>query len=187
MDENTPLLGSNGAPNLNLQTPFIETAIRHVVAFDTDQIRFEDVAYNGLEFNDHPTKVAFALVVLLYLRIKKRAARTANDIYDHWIAHETDARHIKAVDDLIMDIWSQLFLNEYRSAHDIQTILWTSFPTEEGSDLVDLLAKHDSPASLLSHPIIMSGIEDAWKHGIKFENSHSSTLFARYDALSAPR
>lgn len=128
-DENTPLLSSNAPFELPAQAPSIPVVSRRVAALDASQIRFEDVV-NGFEFENHPTEVSFALAVLLHLRKEKKRVHPSSDLYGLWLAHKANIRDMNTLENLVADIWN-LFLAEYRSVHDIQTVLWTSFLVED--------------------------------------------------------
>ncbi|KAG6901847.1 hypothetical protein C0995_007233 [Termitomyces sp. Mi166 len=194
IDENTPLLSSDVPlnPRLEAQTPSVHAISRRLDALDVNQIRFEDVV-NGFNFENNPTEVSFALAVLLHLRKKKKYIHPSDDLYGLWLAHEANIRDVTTLDNLLADIWT-LFLAEYRSVRDIQTVLWTSFPVADGEGgnfgtrrVIDFLAEPDSPESLLSHPLISAAIEQVWINGARNEGPRNSGLLTRYDALSTPR
>ncbi|KAF8078434.1 hypothetical protein FPV67DRAFT_1465265 [Lyophyllum atratum] len=195
--ESTPLLHAN--PNSTARTasesqlPPIAPAVRRVGTLEADHIRFEDlVNQDGLSFENHPTEFAFALTVLLHLRTTRTEASSADDPYERWLAMKIDTRDADVLEKQINDIWT-LFLAEYRNTRDIETVLWTRFPFDEGDThtcrVVDYLVDRDSPVSLVSHPLVTSSIEYAWKRGVSLEypSANSSAWLARYDMLSTPR
>ncbi|KAG6911823.1 hypothetical protein DXG01_000070 [Tephrocybe rancida] len=185
--ENTPLLGSNALPVV----PSIHVALKRVAVLDANQIRFHDVVNDESNLKDHPTEVSFALCVLLHLRKKKKQPPPSEDLYESWLAHKTGTGDADVLEDFIMEIWT-LFLAEYRNVRDIETVLWTTFPLEDRngrtSRVVDLLAETDSPTSLLSHPLVVAGFENAWRNGTGYLRPPTTyAILTRYDGLSTPR
>ncbi|KAG5644719.1 hypothetical protein DXG03_007848, partial [Asterophora parasitica] len=194
--ESTPLLREAGRipprTDLDHQLPPINPAVRRVGALQADQIHFEDLVrdQNGLrfDFENHPTEVAFALVVLLQLRRNRKKPSAAHDLYERWLATNGDEQDAGYLEKQVDAMWA-LFLAEYRSAQDIATVLWHQFPLDRAGTtlcrVVDFLTDADSPRSLSSHPLVISSLEDAWKSGIFIRPSYSR--FIPYDALATPR
>ncbi|KAG6850816.1 hypothetical protein H0H93_008119 [Arthromyces matolae] len=189
-DENTPLLASDVVNEHEQRLFSIEAEARRVDLLILDQIRFADIV-DGLSFEDHPTEISFVLAVLLYLRSEKCRAVSSNDLYDRWNFHEINIRGVAVLDNTLATIWTS-FLAEYRSLRNINTVLWTPMHLQEIGNgpkvrVIDLLSESNSPISLLSHPVIISAIDDAWKHGVDTTEFRSQSLLTRYDALGTPR
>ncbi|KAF5377529.1 hypothetical protein D9615_005241 [Tricholomella constricta] len=194
--ESTPLLGSvANARTIQpvLRLPPISLAVRSVAALEADQIRFENIVnYDAFNFEDHPTEVAYALVVLLYLRNRRRKSSPAHDLYERWLSMKVDAHDAQILEKQVANIWT-LFLAEYRTAHNIATVLWSQFPLDDSETksyrVVDFLADSDSLLSLTAHPLVISSLEHAWRYGVSVGPAplSNSVWLTRYDALATPR
>ncbi|GLB36333.1 hypothetical protein LshimejAT787_0306210 [Lyophyllum shimeji] len=196
-DEYTPLLRADASNTSRSaresQLPPISPTVRRVGTLEPEQIHLENlVNHDGLNFQDHPTEVAFALTILLHLRKTRTKASVADDLYEHWLVRENHTRSREVLEEQISEIWAS-FLTEYRNIHDIETVLWSRFPLDEGGArayrVADFLADCDAPPGLISHPVVTSSLEHAWNRGVssQYPASPTSSWLLRYDTLATPR
>lgn len=123
-DETTPLLIRT------TRLPSLAPTIARIRDLQVDQIHVEGL-YPGQPLDDNSIQVAFTLAVLLELRRMKLKPSAEPDLYQAWHAKKLNGRDAQTLEKQITDIWV-LHLTEYRSTHDIEAVLWTVFPTEDG-------------------------------------------------------
>ncbi|KAF9455705.1 hypothetical protein BDZ94DRAFT_1277549 [Collybia nuda] len=185
----SPLLGRAHTPTSVL--PDISLAISAIANTPANEINCEQFDLQSLP--NYALQSAFKLVVLLQLRRKRLQPVNSNDLFETW---SREARHIqeaKILEDKAAAVWDS-FLQDYRNPCEIKTALWSQFPMQQGKyqplRVVDFLVDRDSPASMISHPMVMSGLTHIWEHGFYPVPPRSSGLQSAlrcYNTLASPR
>jgi len=82
-------------------------------------------------FSSSAHEVAFKLVVLLRLfLILKKSTCLKEDIWEQWSEEQSAGLNEQVLESCIVRTWAD-YLDTERSDHDIEHVLWTSFPLEE--------------------------------------------------------
>lgn len=84
-----------------------------------------------------PEDFAYALVLLLHMRHtqskqRERNAATRLDLYSSWSQIQASEDDVESLDHHLRDLL-KTYLAGYRSDQDIDCLLWTSFPEEDGN------------------------------------------------------
>ncbi|KAJ7224501.1 hypothetical protein GGX14DRAFT_425987 [Mycena pura] len=184
---------SETAPLLSRPTIAFPTISDALLRLDehVDRAYIEDLCPRDVA--DICSGIAFRLVVLLQLRRRKLRPKPSSDIWNHWTEMTANESDINRIDEQILNAWD-LFLNEYRTAAEIERVLWTSFPANAESSsevrVVDLLDAH-CPSELICHKVFILSIVNRWKHGpcpeVPPELDSVSRISLRYDAMCTPR
>lgn len=131
MDETTPLLDNSDVPG---PLPAVRAVVR---------IRDPSFSLNSLidsanyqiqtcRLSDSSIQTAFTLVVLLQSRTDRLLEKLDPEILEDWSWRGEINEELKALQSRIDDVWEKYLQTDPRTARDIQKVLWTSFPCEEG-------------------------------------------------------
>ncbi|KAJ7074905.1 hypothetical protein B0H15DRAFT_962315, partial [Mycena belliarum] len=131
-------------------------------------------------------ETSFCLLVLLELRANKLRQKPTRDIWNSWAQTEASQNGMRQLNEQIINIW-ELFIDEYRTAAEIEHVLWTEFPSGASTRglLVDLLSA-DLPSQLVCHEVVILSLINFWKYGPS-QTSSTAGIGLRYDAVCTPR
>ncbi|CAK5267352.1 unnamed protein product, partial [Mycena citricolor] len=180
-DESAPLL-ANDTPH-----PTFPTISEALMRLDNN-IGWANVNEVCPADTDRSRETAFRMVVLLALRTHKLRQQPDTDM---WNRHQHDISTtdiVNSLDGLALQTWST-FLEDYRSAAEIEQVLWSPFVvddlTPQSLRVVDLLCTTEPECSpLVCHDLVVLSIIHTWKHGF---SSGRTEIGARYEAMSTPR
>jgi hypothetical protein len=126
INEHTPLLDGVG----NDQTlPAIFPVLARVSASPEQEIPIDDLLLYPLP--DQSTEMAFTLAVLLQLRHLRIQSANSVGAYERWFQANRDTDGVEMLEKQIIHVWTR-FLEQYRDVREVETVLWTQFPTELG-------------------------------------------------------
>lgn len=131
VNERSSLLGHSHAPPSVL--PNVAFAVSALANIPINEVNCEQLHLQS--FADDAIKTAFNLVVLLQLRRNKLQPVHLNDVFETWSRETLHAQEAKTLEDKVVAIWAS-FIQEYRTVHEIQTVLWSEFPAQEGNPRV---------------------------------------------------
>ncbi|KDQ63816.1 hypothetical protein JAAARDRAFT_170026 [Jaapia argillacea MUCL 33604] len=188
-DESSPLL-PNGSSNGDATTqvapqhalPFILPTVYRIEAQGVENATDSDLCPHSLDTPSAQT--AYTLLVLLHLRIGRRAVATSP--YEQWSLERDRLREIDQLDVRIGKLVEQ-------DAAEIEEALWLPFPYEQASKrtvrVMDILVQPGAPSALLSHRLILLSIMKTWRRGrfVVPGESILQRLLRRINTVCAPR
>lgn len=131
VNERSPLLDhTHVPPSIAPDVAFAVSAIANIPIneVDCEQLHPQSFANDAI-------KTAFSLVVLLQLRRHKLQPVHLNDVFETWSRETLHAQEAKTLEDKVVAIWDS-FIQEYRTVLEIETVLWSEFPAQEGNPRV---------------------------------------------------
>lgn len=163
-------------------------------------------------FADEQTEAAYKLVVLLQAVLSAKSPdinAPSKDAWERWSKETSDASLAREVEAQLMELWKDLL--DSGIAGDVETVLWTAFPLNDGEEpsvrgaslplilrsnltqphsAVNLLADINAPTALLTHRLIDLHLRSVWEHGAalrSYPESRTNSIIRAIDACCTPR
>lgn len=193
--ETTALLSrasSNGRRYQRL--PFIEPTVSRIRAMKPGELASAEI---NLDPSLTPSaRTAYALIILLELRCRvQRNTSRSSEVQQQWAAEQARAREAEELDRRIIQAYNDA-LDRGFGNEELLNMLWLAFPYAHGSDrtirVIDLLSRKEAPTQLLTHPVVLLVLSNAWSLGLPSamhgeSDTFGERVFCRFSCICPPR